>query len=260
MALLNIEGLSVVYGGAIDAVSDVSLKVEEGALVALLGSNGAGKSTILKAISGILEFESGAITSGDVQFEGQSVVSIRAHQRARSGVMHVREGRHVFASMTVEDNLKAAGFAVGKRHPVPGKKDIERIYDFFPRLGERQGGLAGFLSGGEQQMLAIGRAMISRPKLMLVDEASLGLAPMIAEDIFTILAQINRETGLSILVVEQNVNLSLKHAEYAYILENGRIVLEGTPDGIGGREAISALYLGGSGHSAATAPHLVRGR
>lgn len=252
MTLLNVGGLSVVYGGAIDAVSNVSLKIEEGAMVALLGSNGAGKSTILKAISGTLGFERGEITAGDVQFEGKSVRTVRAHQRARSGLMHVREGRHVFSGMTVEENLVAAGFAVGKRGKAPGKADIDQIYEYFPRLGERRAGLAGFLSGGEQQMLAIGRALISRPRLMLVDEASLGLAPLIAADIFRILGEINRETGLSILVVEQNVGLALKHAGYAYVLENGRIVLEGRPDDIGGRDAISAIYLGGAAKAAAS--------
>lgn len=246
MALLQVEGLSVVYGGAIEAVCNVSLKVEEGAIVALLGSNGAGKSTILKAISGILQFEQGEIAAGSVQFEGKSLIGVRAYQRARSGLMHVREGRHVFSSMTVEDNLKAAGFAIGKRGRPPGKADIERIYGYFPRLGERRNGLAGFLSGGEQQMLAIGRALVSRPTLMLIDEASLGLAPIVAEDIFRIMAEINRELGLSILVVEQNVGLTLKYAQYAYVLENGRIGLSGKADDLGGREALSALYLGGT--------------
>ncbi|WP_417683765.1 ABC transporter ATP-binding protein [Roseibium sp.] len=256
MALLNIEELSVVYGGAIDAVSNVSLKVEEGTMVALLGSNGAGKSSTLKAISGTLEFERGEITTGDVQFDGGSVRAVKAHQRARAGLIHVREGRHVFSGMSVEDNLIAAGFAVGKRGSAPGRAEIDRIYEYFPRLGERRHGLAGFLSGGEQQMLAIGRALISQPRMMLVDEASLGLAPMIAEDIFRIMAEINRETGLSILVVEQNVGLTLKHASYAYILENGRVVLEGTPDDIGGRDAISAIYLGAAAKAAANPAHI----
>lgn len=254
MALLSVDGLSVHYGGVIDAASDVTLSVAEGAMVALLGANGAGKSTILKAISGTLEFERGSITAGDIRFDGASIKSVRAHQRARAGLLHVREGRHVFSSMSVEDNLRAAGFALGKRGRFPGRSEIKTIYEYFPRLEERRDSLAGFLSGGEQQMLAIGRALMAQPRLVLVDEASLGLAPLIAEDIFRILAKINKQTGLSILVVEQNVGLALKYAEYAYILENGRITLEGPPATIGDRDAISARYLGGGGADAAR-PH-----
>ena len=251
--MLSIDGLSVVYGGAIDAVRDVSLTVGEGRMVALLGANGAGKSTILKAVSGLLGFERGVITAGEIRFEGRVINTVRAHQRARAGLIHVREGRHVLPSMTVEENLRVAGFAAGSRGPFPGRHDLDAIFEYFPPLSERRNGLAGYLSGGEQQMLAIGRALVARPKLVLVDEASLGLAPLVAEEIFRILGRINAETGLSILVVEQNIALALRYASHAYVLENGQVALEGPPDAIGDRDTISARYLGG-GQAGATQP------
>jgi branched-chain amino acid transport system ATP-binding protein len=245
MALLTVDSVSVVYGRAIDALSNVSIEVGEGRMSTLLGANGAGKSTMLKAISGVLEFERGRIVRGRVTFDGQDITKMPAHRRARLGLIHVREGRHILPSMSVEENLMVAGFAMRGRGRYPGSEVFQAIYDYFPVLGERRKSTAGFLSGGEQQMLAIGRALSANPRLVLIDEASLGLAPMIARQIFDILDRINQETGLSILIVEQNVGLALNHAEYVYVLENGRIALEGTPDNIGGREEISARYLGG---------------
>ncbi|MGB3407662.1 MAG: ABC transporter ATP-binding protein [Jannaschia sp.] len=252
MSLLTVDTLSVVYGQAIDALADVSLSIGEGRMSALLGANGAGKSTTLKAISGVLAFERGRIVKGRVTFDGTDITDMAAHQRARLGLIHVREGRHILPAMTVEENLQVAGFAVQGRGAFPTSADFERIYDYFPVLGERRRSTAGFLSGGEQQMLAIGRALSARPRLVLIDEASLGLAPMIARKIFEILDRINADTGLSILIVEQNVGLALDHASYVYVLENGRVTLEGPPATIGSREDISARYLGGVGKS----PHV----
>jgi branched-chain amino acid transport system ATP-binding protein len=247
---LEISGLDVVYGGAIGALHGLTLTVPDDGFVALLGANGAGKTTTLKAISGLLPFENGRVTAGAIKYFGEDIAGIPSHQLARRGLLHVREGRHVFANMTLEENLSAATFALTgrSRRAIHGFDDI---YAYFPQLAERRKSYAGLLSGGEQQMLAIGRALVGEPRLVLVDEASLGLAPLIARDIFEILARINRDKKLAILVVEQSVTLALKHASYGYILETGRVVLEGSADDLGDREALSSRYLGGS------APRLV---
>ena len=246
MAGLAVEDLSVTYGQAIRAVEGVSLDMQGGAITALLGANGAGKSTVLKAISGLLAFEHGRVTAGRVTLDGAPIDGMRAHARARMGVMHVREGRHILPAMSVEENLAVAGFAAPRRTRAETRRMAERIYEHFPVLGERRRSTAGYLSGGEQQMLAIGRALAAEPKVMLVDEASLGLAPLIAERIFEIMARINREEGLTILVVEQNVGLALRHAAHVAILENGRITASGTPAEVGTRDEIAARYLGRS--------------
>ena len=243
---LEIRGLDVVYGGAIQALHDVSLVVEEGGLVALLGSNGVGKSTTLKAISGLLPFENGRAVTGSIAFFGEEIGGVPSHKLARRGLLHVREGRHVFANMTAEENLVAATFALGKRAPPKKRGDFDEIYAYFPQLALRRQSYAGLLSGGEQQMLAIGRALVGEPRLLLVDEASLGLAPLIAKEIFDILARINRDKNLSILVVEQNVPLALKHASYGYILESGQVVLEGAAADLADRELVTSRYLGGA--------------
>jgi branched-chain amino acid transport system ATP-binding protein len=248
---LEIENLDVLYGGAIVALRGLSLTVPDGGCVALLGANGAGKTTTLKSISGILPFENGRITSGGIRFFGEDISGVHAHRLARRGLLHVREGRHVFANMTLEENLAASTFALtGRGRRASGFDDI---YAYFPLLAQRRKSYAGLLSGGEQQMLAIGRALVGDPRLLLVDEASLGLAPMIAREIFDILARINREKKLAILVVEQNVSLALKHAAYGYILENGAVVLEGTAADLANRELVSSRYLGGAAQNAAIA-------
>ena len=249
---LEITGLEVLYGGAIAAVRGLSLTVPDGGFVALLGANGAGKTTTLKTISGLLPFENGRIVAGSVRLFGEDIAGVHAHQLARRGLLHVREGRHVFPNMTLEENLVAATFALtGRARRAAGFDDI---YAYFPLLAARRKSYAGFLSGGEQQMLAIGRALVGDPRVLLVDEASLGLAPMIAKEIFDILARINRDRKLAILVVEQNVSLALKHAAHGYILENGVVVLEGTAAELADRELVSSRYLGGGGaHAAATA-------
>ena len=241
---LEITDLTVAYGSADNALSDVSIKVPEGGFVALLGTNGAGKSTTLKAVSGLLRFENGRIGNGTIRYRGEEISSRPSYQLARRGILQVREGRFVFPSMSVEENLEAALFARGTRGPSVGRKDYDEIFHYFPALSERRKTKAGYLSGGEQQMLAIGRALYAQPELLLVDEASLGLAPKIAADIFQILTRINRERQLSILVVEQNVNLALKHASYGYVLEAGRITVEGNREALTDRESLSKRYLG----------------
>lgn len=244
-AALEILDLDVVYGGSIQALRGVSIRVDEGAFVALLGANGAGKSTALKAVSGLLPFENGRATASRMQFFGEDIRGVAAHGLARRGLLQVREGRHVFPSMSVEENLQAATFALGRRSASRTRRNFDQIYAYFPLLAERKQSYAGLLSGGEQQMLVIGRALVGEPRLLLVDEASLGLAPMIARKIFDILARINREKGLAILVVEQNVPLALKHASYGYVLENGALVLEGTAAELSDRDLLSSRYLGG---------------
>ena len=244
-AALEVSGLSVVYGQAIEALEGVSFAVPDGGFVALLGANGAGKSTTLKSISGLLRFENGHITQGTIKYRGEDIAAMPAYQRARLGILHVREGRFVFPTMTVEENLEAALFARGKRGPSVAKRVYEETYHYFPALKTRAKSQAGYLSGGEQQMLAIGRALFAQPELLMVDEASLGLAPKIAAEIFAILTQINRERNLSILVVEQNVSLALRHSTYGYVLENGRIASEGEASKLLDRESLSKRYLGG---------------
>jgi branched-chain amino acid transport system ATP-binding protein len=244
-AALNVAGLSVVYGAAIEALNEVSLAVPEGGFVALLGTNGAGKSTLLKTISGLVRFEGGRVTKGAVECNGQSVLSQPTWRLARAGILHVREGRFVFPTMTVEENLDAASFARSGRVGQAPRHQYQRIFDYFPALADRRHFQAGYLSGGEQQMLAIGRALFAEPELLMVDEASLGLAPKIAAEIYEILARINAERGLSLLVVEQNVSLALRHATYGYVLENGRLVQEGEAGALLDRESLSRRYLGG---------------
>jgi branched-chain amino acid transport system ATP-binding protein len=240
---LEIRGLDVVYGGAITAIRGMSVVVPDGGFVALLGANGAGKSTTLKAISGLLPFENGRIVAGRITFFGEEIGGVPSHKLARRGLLHVREGRHVFPTMTVEENLFAATFALIGR-PQARKSEFDEIYAYFPQLMERRRLQAGLLSGGEQQMLAIGRALVGEPRLLLVDEASLGLAPFLAKEIFEILGRINRERKLSILVVEQNVNLALRQASYGYILETGGIAMEGTSAELADRERLTRRYLG----------------
>ncbi|NEI74570.1 ATP-binding cassette domain-containing protein [Rhizobium lusitanum] len=253
-ASLKITGLSVIYGAAIEALENVSLTVPEGGFVALLGANGAGKSTLLKAVSGLLRFENGRARAGKIEYNGKPIGGLPSYQLARLGILHVREGRFVFPNMTVEENLEAAAFAQAGRGPkLPGHV-YDEIFGYFPSLERRRGSLAGYLSGGEQQMLAIGRALFAQPELLMVDEASLGLAPKIAAEIFEILARINRERGLSILVVEQNVSLALRHAAYGYVLESGKLVQEGNAESLMDREKLSKRYLGGSVGEAAPSP------
>ncbi|WP_323015754.1 ABC transporter ATP-binding protein [Devosia sp.] len=243
-AALEVSNLSVTYGAAIVGLEDVSMSVPEGGIVALLGANGAGKSTMLKAISGLLQFENGRATPGAIRYRGKDITGVPSFRRARNGILHVREGRYVFSNLTVEENLDAAAFARDANKP-GSRRNHEEIYHYFPQLAARKSSFAGFLSGGEQQMLAIGRALYARPSLLMVDEASMGLAPKVASEIFQILGQINREQQLSILVVEQNVSLALRHASYGYVLESGRITQHGPAESLLDRDELSKRYLGG---------------
>ena len=239
---LAIENIEVVYNHSIQALRGLSLEVPHGQIVALLGSNGAGKTTTLKAASGVLPFERGQIAAGRVRFFGEDIGHRPAFELARQGLAHVREGRHIFADLTVEENLVAAESALtGRRSAVA---DRDKVYDYFPRLHERRKQVAGYLSGGEQQMLAIGRAIVGQPRLILLDEPSLGLAPLVVQGIFEIIARINREQGVAILLVEQNARVALGVAHAGYILENGRIVISGSTEKLRGDADVQRFYLG----------------
>ena len=241
-ATLDIKDLAVVYQGAIEALSSISLSVPEGAIVALLGANGAGKTTTLKAVSGFLPLENGRVTHGSITIGGESIDGLAPHLIVRRGIFHVREGRHVFSEMTVEENLIAATFA--QRGAQPRRQAFEEVYGYFPILSQRRHQAAGYLSGGEQQMLAIGRAIVAGPEMILLDEPSLGLAPLIVQEIFEIIARINREKRVSILLVEQNAAIALKYASYGYVIENGRTVLSGSSAALSGNADIQKFYLG----------------
>jgi len=255
--LLEIANLDVVYQGAIRALNGMTLRVPEGRIVALLGSNGAGKTTTLKAISGFLPLEGGSVTHGAITFDGEDTLARPPYELPQRGLFHVREGRCVFPHMTVEENLLAARFALKKRGRPQGEA-FEEVYRYFPVLGARRTQLAGLLSGGEQQMLALGRALVAEPRLILLDEPSLGLAPMIVEEIFGIVTKINREKQVTMLVVEQNTMVALRHAHYGYIVENGRTVLDGTAEELVNNEEVRSLYLGMASGEGGTERHMAR--
>jgi branched-chain amino acid transport system ATP-binding protein len=247
-ALLDVNNIEVVYNRTIQVLRGLSLTVPKGAIVALLGSNGAGKSTTLKAVSNLLALEDGAVTAGRILFDGEDVAASSPHGLVRRGLFHVMEGRRIFEDLTVEENLTAATFALSGRGLPPTPFDL--VYSYFPRLFERRKGLAGYLSGGEQQMLAIGRALIARPKLMLLDEPSLGLSPMLVEEIFAIIARINAEQGVSMLLVEQNAAVAFSVASYGYILETGKVVIDGPVERLVRDQDVQEFYLGLGGGGA----------
>jgi branched-chain amino acid transport system ATP-binding protein len=241
---LQVSSLDVTYQGVLQVLQGLSLRVPRGQVVALLGSNGAGKTTTLKAVTGLLPLEKGAISGGKVMFDGKETTRLAPHLLARRGLYHVREGRQLFTDMTVEENLIAACNALGGRHAPP--KDFDEVYGYFPVLRTRARDICGYLSGGEQQMLAIGRALVAKPSLIVLDEPSLGLAPKVVADIFGTLRHINQGTGVSMLVVEQNARVALAHADHAYILEAGRIVLEGPATDLADNPEVKNFYLGGA--------------
>ncbi|WP_169536133.1 ATP-binding cassette domain-containing protein [Achromobacter ruhlandii] len=243
--MLDINNIEVIYNKAVQVLRGLSLSVPAGAIVALLGSNGAGKSTTLKAVSRLLDLEDGELARGRILFDGGDTAGARPQNLVRAGLAHVMEGRRVFEDLSVEENLVAATYALSGR---PGAKaDFDLVYGYFPRLYERRRGLAGYLSGGEQQMLAIGRALIAQPKLMLLDEPSLGLSPMLVETIFSIIARINREQGVSMLLVEQNASVALAVAHYGYIMETGKVVIDGTAEKLAADPDVREFYLGVGG-------------
>lgn len=241
--VLEVNNIEVVYNHAVQALRGLSLAVPRGQIVALLGSNGAGKSTTLKAISNLLELEDGAMETGSIRFDGQDTRGSAPQELVRRGLSHVLEGRRVFEDLTVEENLVASTYALSGR-PGMARPDFDAVYSYFPRLHERRKGLAGYLSGGEQQMLAIGRALIAQPTLMLLDEPSLGLAPRLVEDIFAIIVRINAERGTSMLLVEQNATVALAVAHSGYIMENGKIVIDGSSEHLAADPDVREFYLG----------------
>ncbi len=239
LALNNVE---VIYNDVILVLKGMSLEVPQGKIVTLLGSNGAGKSTTLKAISGLLKPEDGEVTDGEILFEDERIDQREASEIVRRGIFQVMEGRRVFEHLDVEQNLIAGSYTRKDRQNV--RQDMEIVYEYFAPLRERRRQVAGYLSGGEQQMLAIGRALMARPKLVMLDEPSLGLAPLLVHEIFEIIKRINREQGTTILLVEQNARLALDVADYAYIMENGRIVLTGEPAALKENADVREFYLG----------------
>ena len=240
--MLKLNNIQVIYSNVILVLKGLSLEVQEGQIVALLGANGAGKTTTLKAISGLLKTEVGKVTDGGIEFMGQRIDGRDPEDICRLGIVQVMEGRKVLESLTVEDNLSIGAYT--RRDPDGVKADMEMIYDYFPRLVERRRQLAGYLSGGEQQMLVIGRALMAKPKLMLLDEPSLGLAPLLVREIFEIIQKINAERGTTFLLVEQNARIALGIAQYGYIMENGRIVLDGPAAKLRGNDDVREFYLG----------------
>ena len=242
--LLAVHNLQVVYGGSVEAVRDVSLEVPEGRIVALLGSNGAGKSTVLKAVSQVLDAEDGEIEKGTIALSGRPIHDESTDRIVGMGLVQVPEGRRLFPALTVEENL-IVGAHLQTRAVLAESRDY--VFRLFPRLLDRRGQIAGYLSGGEQQMVAIGRALMSRPRLLALDEPSLGLAPKVVGEIFTAIRTLRDDTGLTILLVEQNATRALAIADYAYIMENGRVVLDGTPDALSRNADVREFYLGISG-------------
>ncbi|HXG04414.1 MAG TPA: ABC transporter ATP-binding protein [Candidatus Binatia bacterium] len=243
--LLAVNNIEVIYDHVILVLKGVSLQVPEGGIVALLGANGAGKSTTLKAISGLLRTERGEVTKGSIELGGEAIHHRPPDEIVRRGVVQVMEGRRVFEHLTVEENLLAGAYT--RRDGEAARRDLEMVYAYFPRLTQRRTVMAGYISGGEQQMLAIGRALMARPRLMLLDEPSMGLAPMLVAEIFEIVGRLNREEGVAVLLAEQNATMALRVARYGYVMESGRIVLDGDARTISENEDIKEFYLGLSG-------------
>ncbi len=240
--MLKLNNIEVAYLNVIRVLHGVSMCVDDGAIIALLGANGAGKSTTLKAISGLLRVEEGQVTDGSIEWDGQRIDRKSAEEIGRLGIVQALEGRRVFGHLTTEENLMVGAFNRRDRGAVKG--DLEMVYDYFPRLKQLRGNTAGYLSGGEQQMLVIGRAMMAAPKLMMLDEPSLGLAPLMIEEIYDIIKRFNQEQKTSVLLVEQNVRIALSIATYGYVLENGRIVLDGDAEFLKNNEDVKEFYMG----------------
>jgi branched-chain amino acid transport system ATP-binding protein len=243
--ILSLNNIEVIYDHVALAIKGVSIEVPQGGMVALLGANGAGKSTTLKAISGLLKPERGEVTRGELRFLGEDFAHLMPQQRVKHGIVQVLEGRRVFEHLTPDENLLAASAVVGgSRQEMTRKRDM--VYGYFPRLHQRRTAQSGFLSGGEQQMLAIGRALMTNPKLLMLDEPSLGLAPFLVAEIFDIVRRINREEGLSVLLVEQNALAALEVVSHGYLMENGRIVMHDRAEAMKKNPDIQEFYLGGS--------------
>jgi branched-chain amino acid transport system ATP-binding protein len=242
-ALLSVTNIEVIYNRVILVLKGVSLAVPKGGIVALLGANGAGKTTTLKAISNLLYAERGEVTKGTIAYEGQRVDRLTPNDLVRRGVIQVMEGRHCFGHLSVEENLLTGAFT-RRDGRANVRRDLDMVYSYFPRLRERKDGLAGYISGGEQQMTAVGRALMAKPKLILLDEPSMGLAPQIVEEIFEIVRRLNGDAGVSFLLAEQNTNIALRYADYGYILENGRVVMDGDAAALRANDDVKEFYLG----------------
>lgn len=240
--MLKLNNVEVTYLNVIRVLHGVSMEVPEGAITALLGANGAGKSTTLKAISGLLHTEEGEVTDGRIEWDGQIINRYNPQEIGKLGIIQALEGRHVFGHLTAEENLMVGAHNRTSRSEV--KRDLDMVYHYFPRLYELKRNTAGYLSGGEQQMLVIGRAIMAHPKLMMLDEPSLGLAPLLVEQIFSILQRFQSEQKTSVLLVEQNVRVALSIAHYGYVMENGRVVLDGTAEFLKNNEDVKEFYIG----------------
>ena len=239
--MLTLSNIEVMYASVILIIRGASLEVRDGAIVALLGSNGAGKTTTLKAISGLLRTELGEVTAGNIEYNGYRIDKLDPEQIAKRGIIQVMEGRQVLRHLTVEENLRLGGYIVKNTE---NKRDLDSVYNYFPRLRGLRNATSGYLSGGEQQMLVMGRAMMAHPKIMLLDEPSLGLAPLIIREIYDIVIRFNAEEKTSVLIVEQNAKKALSVSEHAYVMENGRIVLDGPSSKLADNEDIKEFYLG----------------
>ncbi|MEO5699569.1 MAG: ABC transporter ATP-binding protein [Casimicrobiaceae bacterium] len=241
--LLNVNGIEVIYNHVILVLKGVSLVVPDGGIVALLGANGAGKTTTLRAISNLLQGERGEVTKGYIEYRGERIHGLSAYALVKRGVVQVMEGRRCFAHLTVEENLLAGAYARGASK-AEMQTDLDKVYGYFPRLKERRESQSGYTSGGEQQMTAIGRALMARPAMILLDEPSMGLAPQIVEEIFEIVRDLNARENVSFLLAEQNTNIALRYARYGYILENGRVVMDGHAPDLRENEDVKEFYLG----------------
>jgi len=255
-SLLKVNNIEVVYNHVVLVLKGLSLRIPEGSIVALLGSNGAGKSTTLKAISGFLPLEDGEITVGTIEFGGRLLTGLAPHQIVRQGIFQVMEGRRIFEELTVEENLTCGAYIRKDLSAV--RHDLDKCFTYFPVLQDRRKQTAGYLSGGEQQMLAISRALLAAPRLMMLDEPSLGLAPLLVEEIFAIIREINEKEGTTILLVEQNARMALSVSSYGYIMENGRIVLDGPVDRLMKDKDVQEFYLGLGRHGAEKSYHDVK--
>ena len=244
--MLQINNIEVMYNNVVLVLRGISLEAKEGKITTVLGANGAGKTTTLKAISGLLRPERGDITKGNITFAGERIDSLAGFEIVKKGIVQVFEGRRVFVNLTGDENLIAGGHIEPSTAEMNRRKDM--VYEYFPRIKERRNIRSGYYSGGEQQMLAIGRALMSNPKMVLLDEPSLGLAPMIVEEIFNIIKRLNEEQGVTILLVEQNATLALAYADFGYVMENGSIVMEGEAEALRNNSDIQEFYLGISEH------------
>ena len=243
MTLLSVNNIEVIYDHVILVLKGVSLDVPEGRIVALLGANGAGKTTTLKAVSNLLRAERGDVTKGSIEYEGARVDQLTPHDLVKRGVIQVMEGRHCFAHLTIEENLLTGAYTRGLSR-AETRDELDKIYGYFPRLKTRRKSQAGYTSGGEQQMCAIGRAMMAKPRMVLLDEPSMGLAPQIVEEIFEIVRDLNQRERVSFLLAEQNTMVALRYADYGYILENGRVVMDGEAEALRSNEDVKEFYLG----------------